>query len=84
VDPPLRTVLRDDGRFHSEAVRRWDWDQTYSASDYRKLMLSYSGMQMMAPVERSGLLDDIETFINQEFDGQVTRPLVVTLTTAER
>lgn len=84
VDPPIRTVLRDDGRFHSEEARRWDWDQTYRAADYRKLMLSYSGLQMMAPVERSGLLDDIETFIDQEFDGRVTRPLVVTLTTAVR
>lgn len=24
------------------AVRRWDWDQTYAAGEYRKLMLSYS------------------------------------------
>lgn len=28
-------------------------------------MLSYSGTQMMAPSERLGLLDDMETFINE-------------------
>jgi len=45
-------------------------------------MLSYSGTQMMPPPARQGLLDDIENFIRQEYDNQVTRPIVVTLTTA--
>lgn len=82
VDPPMREILEDDGRFHGVAVRRWDRDQTYSASEYRKLLLSYSGTQMMAPTQRLGLLDDLEGLINQEFGGRVTRPLVATLTTA--
>jgi SAM-dependent methyltransferase len=82
VDPPLRQVFEDDHRFHRVAVRRWDWDQTYTAPDYRKLMLSYSVTQMMTQADRSGLLDDIESFINQDFGGHVTRPLVATLTTA--
>jgi hypothetical protein len=82
VDPPIRHVLEGDGRFHGVAVRRWDWDQTYTASEYRKLMLSYSGTQAMAREQRLGLLDDIEALIGREFGGQITRPLVVTLTTA--
>ena len=82
VDPPMRQRLEDDGRFVNVAVRQWDWDQTYSASDYRNLMLSYSGTQMMADADRLGLLDDMESFISEMFDGQVTRPLVATLTTA--
>ena len=45
-------------------------------------MLSYSGTQMMDPGDRQGLLDDIEAFIQERFGGQITRPLVVTLTTA--
>ena len=45
-------------------------------------MLSYSGMQMMDEADRRGLLDDIETFIRTDFGGRVTRPGVVTLTTA--
>ncbi len=49
---------------------------------YRKLMLSYSGTQMMNTAERQGLLDDVEAFIHERFGGQITRPLVVTLTTA--
>lgn len=82
VDPPIRSVLAADGRFEHVAVRRYDWDQSYSASEYRKLMLSYSGTQMMDDVDRAGLLDDMESFIDHEFGGRVTRPLVATLTTA--
>jgi hypothetical protein len=45
-------------------------------------MLSNSGTQMMEEPARVGLLDDVECFIRNDFGGVVTRPLVVTLTTA--
>ena len=82
VDPPIRAVLEADRRFDSIAVRSWDWNQTYSAADYRNLMLSYSSTQMMEPSERLGLLDNMESFIQKQFSGYVTRPLVATLTSA--
>ena len=82
VDPPIHRVLRGDARFSNVEVRAYDWNQTYSAADYRKLMLSYSSTQMMTPSARQGLLDDIENFVLQEFDNQVIRPIVITLTTA--
>ena len=82
VDPPIHRALRGDRRFSDVELRTYDWDQTYSAADYRKLMLSYSGTQMMTPPARQGLLDDMEDFVRQQFDNQVTRPIVVTLTTA--
>jgi hypothetical protein len=44
-------------------------------------MLSYSGTQMLDEADRVGLLDDMQSFIERDFDGRVTRPLVVTLTT---
>jgi SAM-dependent methyltransferase len=81
VDPAIRSVLEADERFRDVAVHRYDWDQTYSASDYRKLMLSYSGTQMMDEAARIGLLDDMEAFIEADFGGRITRPLVATLTT---
>jgi SAM-dependent methyltransferase len=83
VDPPIRQSLGQDHRFVDVAVHGYDWNQTYTAAAYRKLMLSYSGTQMMNPAERQGLLDEIETFIRDRFGGQITRPLVVTLTTAK-
>lgn len=82
VDPPMRGRLEADPRFGDVELAAWDWDQSYSAADYRKLMLSYSGTQMMAVAERVGLLDDIESFITRQFGGRITRPLVATLTTA--
>jgi SAM-dependent methyltransferase len=82
VDPPIHRLLRDDRRFSDVEVRAYDWDQTYSAAGYRRLMLSFSSTQMMTPPARQGLLDDIEDFIRQQYDDQVTRPIVVTLTTA--
>ena len=75
-------MLDADPRFDSVAFRRYDWDQTYSASEYRDLMLSFSSTQMMKESDRLGLLDEIESFIRNDFGGTVTRPLVVTLTTA--
>jgi hypothetical protein len=82
ADPAIRAVLEADHRFDLVAVRRHDWNQTYSASGYGKLMLSYSGTQMMAESDRRGLLDDMDSLIRDDFGGAVTRPLVVTLTTA--
>jgi SAM-dependent methyltransferase len=82
VDPPIHRVLRGDPRFSHVELRTYDWNQSYTAAGYRKLMLSYSGTQMMMPPARQGLLDDMEDFVRQQFGDQVTRPIVVTLTTA--
>jgi SAM-dependent methyltransferase len=84
VEPAILQALARDRRFRDVDVHRWDWDQTYTASEYRKLMLSFSDTNMMAASDSVGLLDDMESFINSRFDGRVTRPLVVTLTTARR
>ena len=82
VDPKIRAVLDSDPRFECVEVHRFDWDQTYSASDYRNLMRSYSGTQMMEQSDRVGLLDEVESFVRSDFGGVVTRPLVATLTIA--
>ena len=84
VDPSIAQALARDPRFTDVDVHRWDWDQTYTAAGYRKLMLSFSDTNMMEASDRMGLLDDMEAFINSHFDGRVTRPLVATLTTARR
>jgi SAM-dependent methyltransferase len=82
VSSAIRHSLSQDRRFVDVEVHGYDWNQTYTAAAYRKLMLSYSGTQMMNPRDRAALLDDIEAFIKARFNGQITRPLVVTLTTA--
>ena len=82
VDPAIRQILDDDVRFKNVAVRRWDWNQTYTTSQYQQLILSYSETQMMDESDRRGLVDDMAALINEHFGGFVTRPLVVALTTA--
>jgi hypothetical protein len=72
--PPIRATLERDRSFDRVTVRKYDWDQTYSASNYRKLMSYYSGTQMMDKSARVGLLDDMEQFIEVGYGGFVTRP----------
>jgi SAM-dependent methyltransferase len=80
ADPAIRTLLEADARFGEVQVHTYDWDQIYSAMEYRDLMWSFSVTQMMDEPARSALLDDIQTLVEREFDGYVTRPLVVALT----
>lgn len=82
VDPPVRRALDRDERYGPVSVRCYDWDQTYTAARYRQLMMSYSGTQQLAEPQRTALLDEVATCIDDQFGGTVTRPLVVTLTTA--
>ena len=82
VDPPIRAVFESDSRFGDVTVRRYDWNQSYAAAEFRDLMLTYSSTRMMDEPDRRGLVDDIETLVRQEFGGIVTRPVVVALTTA--
>lgn len=84
VDPSMRAAFDTDDRFHDVELRTYRWDQTYSAAEYRDLMVSYSGTQAMCAADRIGLLDDMERFIIDEFGGEITRPLVVAMTTAYR
>lgn len=84
VDPPMRQALAADIRYDDTELRTYRWDQTYTAAEYRQLMTSYSGTQAMTESARTGLLDDMEAFIEAEFGGSITRPLVATLTTARR
>jgi hypothetical protein len=80
---PGRPLLSQDRRFVDVDVQNYDWNQTCTAAAWRKLMLSFSGTQMMDAEGRKGLLDDIEAFIRERFNGEIIRPLVVTLTTAK-
>jgi trans-aconitate methyltransferase len=82
VVPVMADPLRKDRRFTDVAVHHYNWNQTYTAAQYRKLMFSYSITQMMEPDRQLGMLDDMTAFIEQQFDGEITRPLVVSLTTA--
>ena len=61
---------------------RYRWDQTYTTKQYEDLVRSYSVTNMMAPDQREALIADLCALADAEFGGQVTRPLVITLTLA--
>ena len=80
-DPAIHEVLESGSGVslrYRPAVRL---GPDYSAADYRPLMLSYSGIQIMTEADRIGLLYGVESLIHNDFGGRITRPLVVTLTT---
>jgi SAM-dependent methyltransferase len=78
--PPEYDELRADARFVDVQLRGYRWDQTYSGEKYELLLRSYSDMQAMGDVARDGLIRDLVHVIDTEFDGVVTRPLVIALT----
>jgi SAM-dependent methyltransferase len=80
--PRVMDEIKGSGLFEDVRLFRHRWDQTYTTSDYRDLVTSYSNTQTMAPGPREGLLNDLCDFIDAEFDGYVVRPLLVTMVTA--
>lgn len=74
--------LADSPRYDTPQLFRYRWDQTYTTDGYADLMRSYSVSQAMPPTEREELISAIAECAAHEFGGQVTRPLVVTLTLA--
>jgi hypothetical protein len=75
--PQVLSPLRADPRFAEVTVHSYDWDQTYTGDQYRKLMQSYSVTQMMEPTAREGLLDEMQQFVDEHHGGTITRPLVI-------
>jgi len=78
--PPEYDALIACGLFTDIELHKVRWDQTYSAADYGDLMRSFSGTQALEPPEQDALIGDITAFIDADFGGEITRPLVMTLT----
>jgi SAM-dependent methyltransferase len=76
--------FRESPLLRDVEVRKYRWDQRYSADEYEELVRSYSNTQTMPLPEREGLIADLKAFIEAEFDGYVVRPLVIALTMARR
>jgi SAM-dependent methyltransferase len=79
---PLLPELEASPLYDETLLLRYRWDQTYRTSDYADLLRSYSTSQAMVAGDRERLIAEISQCIDREFEGRVTRPLVITLTLA--
>jgi SAM-dependent methyltransferase len=79
AESPYASAFRQAPGYDPVECFRYRWDQTYDTAGYADLMRSYSVSQAMPEREREALIADMSTFIDEDFKGQVTRPLVVTM-----
>lgn len=80
VVPAEYDEMLSSGLFDDVTLQRYRWDQTYSTAAYADLVRSYANTQMMEPGPREALIADLCAVIDAEYNGSVTRPLVITLT----
>jgi hypothetical protein len=67
--PPTRGLRVHDPPEHNSYER----ELTYSASEYRHLLLSYSGHRAMEPDSQRGLLLCIVRLIDERYGGQIAK-----------
>jgi hypothetical protein len=61
------------GRFSRMNCQRYERELTYSASEYRELLLSYSGHRAMQPAAQQRLLSCIVSLIDDRYGGQIAK-----------
>jgi len=84
VTPSMLAILRTSDHFADVQLRRYRWDQRYTADEYGELHRTYSGWLAMPADDGEALLADVCAFIDSDFDGHIVRPLVITLLTGRR
>ena len=72
------------GRFGEVVFRRYEYEQAYSTTEYRDLLLSYSGHRGMDPGAQRGLLACIARLINEGYGGRITKRYMNQLAVAYR
>ncbi|MET0134369.1 MAG: class I SAM-dependent methyltransferase [Kibdelosporangium sp.] len=63
----------ESGRFGPVEFHRYEWDQTYSSTEYEDLLLTYSGHRALPQPRRQGLLSCVTDLIDTEYEGQITK-----------
>jgi SAM-dependent methyltransferase len=60
-------------RFGPVEIRRYPWQQSYTAPEYLNLLMTYSGHRAMAPQARTDLFACITHLIDDIYHGQITK-----------
>lgn len=88
--PPAAEVGQDrqeldrSGQFGPAAVRRFQWERSYSTAAYLELLRTYSGHRALVRAARAGLLDCIAGLIDSRYGGQITKRYLTELRVAHR
>jgi hypothetical protein len=82
--PEDTAELDDSGVFDRAVVRRYAWGQSYTAEEYRNLLLTYSGHRALEPTSQQSLLDCITLPIRTRYAGRITKQYVNQLCLARR
>lgn len=65
--------LERSDRFGPATFRRYEWEVSYSTSEYVDLLLTYSGHIALDPAAREGLLQCIADLIDTRYGGRINK-----------
>jgi SAM-dependent methyltransferase len=82
--PEDREEVEASGRFGRMAFRRYERELTYTAREYRDLLLSYSGHRAMEADAQHALLSCITKLIDERYGGQIAKRYMNELAVAYR
>lgn len=83
ADIPNDSEAMDRSRRFSRSVsRRYQWEQTYSTSEYLDLLQSYSGHRALDRPTRTALLQCIADLISSAYSGKVSKRYLTELRVA--
>jgi hypothetical protein len=84
-ETPEETAEFDrSARFGPVEIRRYEWQQTFTAPEYLNLLMTYSGHRALAPQARDGLFACISHLIDDVYHGAVTRQFRTRLAIAHK
>ncbi len=83
-DGGARVAALDAAGFEAVTPHRLEWTYTWDTEGIRGLYGTFSPVLALVPDRRESLLDEIARIADADFGGQVTKPLVTALYTAQR
>ncbi|GCE46384.1 methyltransferase family protein [Thermosporothrix hazakensis] len=84
VPAPIKDEIERSGFFTGVEVRRYCWEESYSAESYVRLLDTYSDHLALPEAARKRLYRSIASLIRSRFHGQITKGYMAQLYLARR
>jgi SAM-dependent methyltransferase len=82
--PDSSAALLESGVFSHVDVRRYRWDETYSAERYVRILRTFSGHITLPEDQREALFAGVQRRIEERYGGSITKGYLVILHVAHR